>query len=154
MPVSGYEFDQAAASEPLAGSGMGREAIRDVYRVAKESLLMDQHGGSDECFVRPDIDERTVVTFAAAYRRHLVEQGWRPGAYAQRDLVERGELLGALEMALRLCEEALPKFNWAASALDANAVTLLNEAPGRIRSVVANARREDAATPCGARGFS
>lgn len=32
----------------------------------------------------------------------------------------------------RLFKEALPKFNWGASALDANAIQLLNEVPGEV----------------------
>ena len=45
------------------------------------------------------------------------------------------ELL-ALKMADRLCKEALPKFNWGASALDANAIKLLNEVPGLISAAI------------------
>lgn len=35
----------------------------------------------------------------------------------------------ALEKAQRMNREALPKFNWAASFLNANAIQLLNETP-------------------------
>lgn len=42
----------------------------------------------------------------------------------------------ALQRALRLFDEALPKFNWARSALDANAVQLLNEVPGEVRAAL------------------
>lgn len=45
-------------------------------------------------------------------------------------------MLLALIRADRLCKEALPKFNWGASALDANAIALLNEVPGEIRKVL------------------
>lgn len=38
----------------------------------------------------------------------------------------------ALAMADQLCRVALPQFNWAASALDGQAVFILNEAPGII----------------------
>ena len=45
--------------------------------------------------------------------------------------------------ALRLCErlfaEALPKFDWGASALDANAIRLLNEVPAAVRAALAGA---------------
>jgi len=37
--------------------------------------------------------------------------------------------LYALELAHRAFQEALPKFDWGASALDANAIDLLNRAP-------------------------
>lgn len=50
----------------------------------------------------------------------------------------------ALTAALRLCDEALPKFNWAASALDANAIQLLNEVPGQIREALGKALVEEA----------
>lgn len=42
----------------------------------------------------------------------------------------------ALARAARLFEEALPKFNWGASALDANAIQLLNEVPGEVRAAL------------------
>lgn len=43
------------------------------------------------------------------------------------DEIER--LRAALLLAQRLCNEALPKFNWGASSLDANAIKLLNDVP-------------------------
>lgn len=42
----------------------------------------------------------------------------------------------ALERCLRLFDEALPKFNWGASFLDANAIALLNEVPGEVRAAL------------------
>lgn len=45
-------------------------------------------------------------------------------------------LIGALQRADKLCTEALPRFNWGASALDANAITLLNEVPGEIQAAL------------------
>ena len=38
----------------------------------------------------------------------------------------------ALLLVQRLCDEALPKFDWGASALDANAIDLLNRVPNAI----------------------
>lgn len=38
----------------------------------------------------------------------------------------------ALRAAQRLCREALPKFDWGKSALDANAIQLLNTVPKQI----------------------
>ncbi len=49
-------------------------------------------------------------------------------------------LVSALERADRLCREALPRFNWGASALDANAITLLNEVPNEIRAALKEVR--------------
>ncbi|HEY3434264.1 MAG TPA: hypothetical protein VGK41_01290 [Solirubrobacterales bacterium] len=45
----------------------------------------------------------------------------------------------ALRRAQRLFAEALPKFNWGASALDANAIQLLNEVPGEVAAALAEA---------------
>lgn len=42
----------------------------------------------------------------------------------------------ALRAANELCEKALPKFNWGASALDAEAIQLLNEVPSKIKEVL------------------
>lgn len=42
----------------------------------------------------------------------------------------------ALKLARRMIKEALPKFNWGASALDANAIQLLNETPRVIRAAI------------------
>ncbi len=41
-----------------------------------------------------------------------------------------------LERCARLFKEALPRFNWAASALDANAITLLNEVPREVDGIL------------------
>lgn len=51
------------------------------------------------------------------------------------------ELLEALKRAERLIKEALPKFNWGASALDANAISLLNDVPGEVRAALAKVQR-------------
>ena len=48
----------------------------------------------------------------------------------------------ALKLAQRLCEEALPKFDWGASALDANALTLLNTLPSAIKKALAQPEQE------------
>lgn len=53
-----------------------------------------------------------------------------------------------LARAARLFEEALPKFNWGASALDANAIQLLNEVPGEVRAAL------KACTLCGGEGHT
>lgn len=42
-------------------------------------------------------------------------------------------------MAAKMENEALPKFNWGASALDANAIRLLNEVPAKVRTAIAKA---------------
>ena len=42
----------------------------------------------------------------------------------------------ALKRCERLFDEALPKFNWGKSALDANAIALLNEVPNEVRQAI------------------
>lgn len=49
------------------------------------------------------------------------------------------ELVSALNRAERLFDEALPKFDWGKSALDANAIALLNEVPGEVRAAIVKA---------------
>lgn len=49
------------------------------------------------------------------------------------------DLIEALTRCERLINEALPKFNWGASALDANAIALLNETPAIVRGALSKA---------------
>lgn len=58
---------------------------------------------------------------------------------------DRSNTMSTLLLARRLFDEALPKFNWGASFLDANAIELLNRAPGAILAALEKAER-DAAT--------
>jgi len=57
-----------------------------------------------------------------------------------RAVRSHNEMVEALEAAERLIREALPKFNWGASALDANAIRLLNEVPATVRAALAAAK--------------
>ena len=50
------------------------------------------------------------------------------------------ELFEALEAAYKLFDEALPKFNWGASALDGNAIQLLNQVPRKVEAAIAKAK--------------
>ena len=52
----------------------------------------------------------------------------------QKQLAEAQD---ALQAAQRLFKEALPKFNWGASFLDANAIQLLNEVPAKVDAAIA-----------------
>lgn len=52
-------------------------------------------------------------------------------------LAQRDELLTALNAAKQLFDEALPKFNWGASALDPKAIGLLNEVPRAVQAAIA-----------------
>ena len=45
----------------------------------------------------------------------------------------QAEVLRIVERAIEMCEQAHPKFNWGASALDAAAITLLNEVPSELQ---------------------
>ena len=49
------------------------------------------------------------------------------------------DMLEALKLCKRLIDEALPKFNWAKSALDANAIQLLNEVPKTVNNAIQKA---------------
>lgn len=51
-------------------------------------------------------------------------------------IAERDALRAACERAKRLFDEALPKFNWGASFLDANAIQLLNEVPSEVAAAL------------------
>lgn len=46
------------------------------------------------------------------------------------------KLMDAAIFAEELFAKALPKFNWGASALDAQAIRLLNEVPGEVRAAL------------------
>ncbi|MCP5004534.1 MAG: hypothetical protein GY941_11445 [Planctomycetes bacterium] len=50
------------------------------------------------------------------------------------------ELVEALELTERLITEALPKFDWGKSALDANAIELLNTVPSKVTNAIAKAK--------------
>lgn len=52
------------------------------------------------------------------------------------------DLLEALISAQKLINEALPKFDWGKSPLDANAIGLLNSVPGIINAAIAKATGE------------
>lgn len=52
------------------------------------------------------------------------------------------EAQDALRAAQRLFKEALPKFNWGASFLDANAIQLLNEVPAKVNAAIRAAKGE------------
>jgi hypothetical protein len=55
---------------------------------------------------------------------------------------ENAELRRALCAAKRLFDEALPKFDWGRSALDANAIKLLNEVPALVNAALASQRSD------------
>ena len=52
------------------------------------------------------------------------------------------EAQDALQAAQRLFKEALPKFNWGASFLDANAIQVLNEVPAKVNAAIRAAKVE------------
>jgi hypothetical protein len=63
-------------------------------------------------------------------------------AAALNDHAQRDELVKALQQCERLFKEALPKFNWSASALDANAIQLLNETPAVVGAALSRATQQ------------
>jgi hypothetical protein len=50
------------------------------------------------------------------------------------------QAIAALDRSVRLFREALPKFDWGKSCLDANAIGLLNEVPGEVVKALASLR--------------
>lgn len=50
------------------------------------------------------------------------------------------DMFDALLAAKRLIDEALPKLDWGKSALDANAIQLLNQVPGEVNRALAKAK--------------
>ena len=87
-----------------------------------------------ECRSDPDLPHNALVPD----RWGLADDAWNSaGAHAQGLRDENARLRSALELARRLCDEALPKFNWGASSLDANAIGLLNSVPGAINAALA-----------------
>lgn len=90
-----------------------------------------------------DIGPSLVIRLAAALRAAAEQVEERNAAIAQQaiKLAARDALLKrageVAERNRRLHDEALPKFNWGASALDANAIGLLNEVPNENRALAA-----------------
>ena len=46
------------------------------------------------------------------------------------------KIKSAIEKGVEMCDVALPQFNWGRSALGADAIRLLNEAPGELRAAL------------------
>ncbi len=58
------------------------------------------------------------------------------GATTPASPVVDDAVLHALERAVQLFDQALPKFDWGKSPLDANAIRLLNEVPAEVRATL------------------
>lgn len=75
--------------------------------------------------------------------REVNEKGPLVAVMLTRDvahaLAAMPEAFAALGRAEQLFKEALPKFDWGKSALDANAIALLNEVPGEVHAAIAKA---------------
>ena len=67
---------------------------------------------------------------------------WTPWHLTEMLRAQLAEAQDALEAAQRLFKEALPKFNWGASFLDANAIQLLNEVPAKVNAAIKAAKVE------------
>lgn len=72
------------------------------------------------------------VAATAAYDQWLTESQER----GQKAETERDALRAVLADCVQLFNEALPKFNWGASCLDANAIRLLNEVPTKAKAAL------------------
>lgn len=105
---------------------------------------------------RPDMSKKTVdrsdsawhltrsadgsidgIQFAGGHPAFVLRDGTPEQCEAVvRQLNAMATAVSALEDARRLHEQALPKFNWGASVLDAPAITLLNEVPGKVTAAL------------------
>ena len=81
-----------------------------------------------------------LLTAADNYDWHLLHAAYQAGIHAMR--AQLAEAQDALQAAQRLFKEALPKFNWGASFLDANAIQLLNEVPAKVNAAIDAAKGE------------
>jgi hypothetical protein len=59
-----------------------------------------------------------------------------PSSLAKRSAASLGPVKEGLEAAQKMIDEALPKFDWGKSALDANAIMLLNETPQKVKAAL------------------
>lgn len=105
-------------------------------------------GPSDEADIRAAIRgrvtelEQQTTSFAYLYDPPEIDAFEREKATLQRlapVIAAAPDLLAALRRTDQLIRVALPKFNWGASALDANAIRLLNEVPGEVSAAIAKA---------------
>lgn len=76
---------------------------------------------------------REMVEAALNAQAAHVAELERQLAEAKKDSEQSGT---ALKAAKRLFDEALPKFNWGASFLDANAIQLLNSVPDQVARAI------------------
>lgn len=118
----------------------------------KAPITILRHPGVEECLSGDDegMDYKHAVWLREDWRFERGRMaGCRSGnfnrvadflyANPMRSMKEADAItLNALKLAQRVFDEALPKFNWGASALDANAIQLLNEAPAKIRAAIAS----------------
>lgn len=61
-----------------------------------------------------------------------IRENWRLTQENRALRVLLGQTVTTLQLSKAMCEKALPKFNWGASALDAEAIDILNRAPTAI----------------------
>jgi hypothetical protein len=80
---------------------------------------------------------KLVVCMAPEYPLVHGEAAWNSNGPA---LAAVPEMIRALERAVKFFDEALPEFNYGASALDSNAIRLLNEVPGEVRAALDKAK--------------
>jgi len=102
-------------------------------RIAElRALIAASQAAHDACRTRSDVPlrERLAIRDDAAAAMY---------AAMERDMPALLDCAEALQRAQRLIREALPKFNWSASCLDANAIGLLNEVPGEVDKALARA---------------
>lgn len=106
---------------------------RSVKKPISETLRLWEAGGKIKIIFPDSItggewwriynpkNEMTVLAQNSAEARPIIDK-----------LNSYDALVKALQRAERLINQALPKFDWGKSALDANAIALLNEVPGDV----------------------
>lgn len=114
--------------------------MTDTIEQAVTDELIDQiESAAKASFQRHQRSIRgQIMTPADNYDWHLLHAAYQAGIDTLR--AQLAEAQAALQAAQRLFKEALPKFNWGASFLDANAIQLLNEVPAKVNAAIDTAK--------------
>lgn len=124
----------AVTAEAMAAIAQGEAMTQQHTSGPWQTQLVDD-GFKHDVYWRIGRKLSRPTATIRVYRKH---QRTKEEAEANARLIAAApDLLAALERTNRLFEKALPKFNWGASALDANAIKLLNEVPREVRAAIA-----------------
>lgn len=100
---------------------MLRTALADLLKVIAVDDLIPE-SVSYMCQAREALEQTKITA--------------KSGSSRFKGVTAHTTMLVALKDARRLFDEALPKFNWSASSLDANAIALLNEVPTTVAKAI------------------